>query len=154
MVDLTIFWNASMRRSRSGKERPVWSPSDYGRRAMEPGAKGWKQNKRTKDRRTTRAEANKRAHLDEDIPVPRNHSIARDPHTRQQKIRCTFYGPYRTWSIFPFNFLCAECSIWDSLVTSGSVGQNRRDSTWNECTARHTDVCYPMQVKPGVIRIV
>jgi hypothetical protein len=135
---------------RSGKARPKWSASEYGRRAREPGANGRKQNKRTKDRRTTRAEANKRARPEDEIPVTPNCPTPRAPHTRQRKIRCSDYGPDRR-STFPSYFFCGPCSIWDSLVACGSVGQNKRGSVRNECTAKHTNPCFPTQQKPGVI---
>jgi hypothetical protein len=140
-----------MRRSRSGKERPEWTSSDYGRRAKEPGSNGRKQNKRTKDRRTTRAVANKRARPVDAVAVPLTAITPRAPHTRQRKIRCSYYGPDRT-STFPCHFFCGPCSVWDSLVTSGSVGQNKRDSARNECTAKHADPCFPTQLKRGVLK--
>ena len=143
-------WQPAMRQSRSGKERPEWSPTEYGRRAREPGSNGRKQNKRTKDRRTTRAVANKRSRPEDEISVASQCHISRAPHTRQRQIRCSDYGPNRR-STFPSYFFCGPCSIWDDLVTSGSVGQNKRGSARNECCAKHTNPCFPTQLKPGVI---
>jgi hypothetical protein len=76
----------------------------------------------------------------------------------QWKMQDIVYSLWPRLDIYlPFHFSYGKCTIWDSLVTSGSVGQNKCDSTQNECTAKHADPhvpCFPTELtKPGVIEV-
>jgi hypothetical protein len=136
--------------TRSGRTLPEWKESSYGRAADLPGANGRFQNKRTKNRRATRAVTNRPSLNNEtsadEVPAATN----RIRLTRSQPIRCTHYGPDRE-ALFPLHWFCGPCNIWDSMVSSASVGQSKRDSRRNECCAKHQNPAFPTQLKAGVV---
>ena len=141
------------RTSRSGKVYDEWSNDSYGRIAKAPGTNNKTQNKRTKDRRTTRALESKRPQTDAnaaDAVVPAATPATKRSHTRSQHIRCTAYGPNRA-NLFPCHLFCSQCADWDFWQKTNACGQKLRDSRRNECTANHTNPAYPTTLKPGVL---
>jgi hypothetical protein len=142
-----------VRTTRSGRDLPEWNESNNGRAAFTPGSNGRTQNKRTKNRRITRADETKRPRLNNEISVdevPASTPVIPGRHTRSQPIRCTQYGPDRD-DTFPTHFFCGPCRSWDSMVSSASVGQSKHDSRCNKCCAHHTNPAYPTQLKAGVV---
>jgi hypothetical protein len=141
------------RTSRSGKVYDEWSNDSYGRLAKAPGTNNKTQNKRTKDRRTTRALDSKRPRTDADdtasvvtAPTP----ATKRSHTRSQRIRCTVYGTNRA-NLFPCHYFCSQCADWEFWQKTNAFGQKLRDSRRNECTANHTNPAYPTTLKTGVL---
>ena len=144
--------------TRSGRSLPEWNESSYGRAADLPGANGRFQNKRTKNRRTTRAVRNRPTSLinnetSADEVSANGTTTNAIRHTRSQSIRCTHYGPDGE-VLFPLHLFCAPCKSWDSMVSTASVGQSKRDSRRNECCIKHQNPAYPTQLKPGVLVLV
>ena len=141
------------RTSRSGKVYDEWTNDSYGRLAKAPGTNNKTQNKRTKDRRTTRALDSKRPRTDAneaDPIVPAPTSATKRSHTRSQRICCTAYGPNRA-NLFPCHYFCSQCADWDFWQKTNAFGQKLRDSRRNECTANHTNPVYPTTLKTGVL---
>jgi hypothetical protein len=143
--------------TRSGRNLPEWSESNYGRAAGAPGANGRSQNKRTKNRRITRADETKRPRLviitsDNKAPSVAPAPVVLTRHTRSQPIRCTHYGPDRH-TVFPCHLFCGPCKDWESLINTGTVARNKRNSRRNECRAHHTNPAYPTVLRPGVVLV-
>ena len=115
----------SLKMKLRGSKSIEWKEEDYGRVAR---ANSKNPNRRTTVRRATRSRAEKRPRLTVSNVPTRDTVPVTTPSTRSQRIRCTTYVPDRELT-FPQYLFCQRCVDWETMVSCGAVGQNKRDST-------------------------